>query len=176
VSIDIDTDSLNKNVSIMYQLSCKFFDEERDTWNVRGVYLRGIDFYPTSEKCNRIGPEGSESVDEPEDLGQKCASAGLSGVGVTAICVSSHLTMFAVVDDSEAKEAVDAQARRKRCLRASIIYMCGSVRRRACVRACLCGRAGARCAQTEAGGGGGGRAGVCNCMPAMCGPRRGLPS
>jgi hypothetical protein len=62
------------------QLGCKFYDKTLTVWSGKGVFLRGVGLQITPGFAT-----------------------------VSAICVSSHLTMFTVADDSTSNSVVEAK-------------------------------------------------------------------
>ena len=68
----------------------RYWDEGRHVWDRRGLLLRGLSVAPT----------------EP---------SGGAGVDVVTICVSSHLTKFAVEDDTEIADALEDRMRVRLC-------------------------------------------------------------
>ena len=74
-------------------MSCRYWDTDRGVWAERGVYLRGISFEPI---------EISKSSTEDVLSGQTYMTA-------SAICVSSHLTLFTVTDSGDAVKLVETK-------------------------------------------------------------------
>ena len=73
------------NAGIRKRVSCLYFDRDLQVWSRRGMYMRGLLVTPTG------GP----------------AWLRYDALSVSAICVSSHLTLFAVADDIEGTTVVE---------------------------------------------------------------------
>ena len=73
VATSSNSNSTNNTGSGFRQMiSCQYFDRENATWSSRGVYLRGLKL-----------------------------ETGSNGMETTVLCVSSHLTLFAVANNTE---------------------------------------------------------------------------
>lgn len=88
------TNGDSNNQSLRKQLSCKFFDEGRDEWNERGVFLRGIAVFLLG------GDDGD---------GEGGDATAAAGIGAAAICVTTHMTLFAVADESASVGALESK-------------------------------------------------------------------
>ena len=76
--------SASNSVALRQKVSCRYFDVQRGVWSERGVILRGLGMMEHSN----------------------VSKASLS---VSAMCVSTHLTLFSVEDGSEAARVVEAK-------------------------------------------------------------------
>lgn len=83
-----NTSAVVARAPLRKSLTCKYWGEEEQDWLTRGVYLRGILF-------STWGGSGSSD------------GGDYSLPRAAAMCVSSHLTLFAVEDDSEAVQLVE---------------------------------------------------------------------
>ena len=84
VAVSEDT-AADTDAGLRKTVSCRFYrasDAANATWVTRGLFLRGIEV--------NGDPSGT-------------------GIDVSAICVSTHLTMFTVTDDSEEVTAVESK-------------------------------------------------------------------
>lgn len=66
--------------SVRNTVTCKYYLKNQSVWSGRGVYLRGID----------LNTKNNSMI-------------------VQAICVSTHLTLFSVIDDSKATSHLEKQ-------------------------------------------------------------------
>eukprot|EP00750_Incisomonas_marina_P012980 INCI17194.5.p1 GENE.INCI17194.5~~INCI17194.5.p1 ORF type:complete len:1410 (+),score=273.38 INCI17194.5:153-4382(+) len=83
--ISIQLSTSDSNEPLRRRISCRYYSQTNGTWIERGVYLRGVAFGPRSSSYSR------------------------GGVVAEAICVSTHLTLFTVTDESEAVRLVEAK-------------------------------------------------------------------
>ena len=79
------TDTTTAAESLRARVSCRYFDEGEGVWSERGVVLRGL----------RVESAPTVSTSAPLE--------------VSAVCVSSHLTLFTVEDDSAVLVVVESK-------------------------------------------------------------------
>ncbi len=92
----------------------RYFDRSNGTWSVRGVYLKGLKAVAAASVSSAGTGGGSSSVVGPP-----------FGLVVSAMCVSSHLTLFAVTDETDEAAGVVEQTISKLSSRMSAL---GSLR------------------------------------------------
>jgi hypothetical protein len=101
---------------------CVYWDKDRAAWQPRGMFLLGLDVNAAAAAEVVVAVDSSSS-----------SSPSLVVLEVTALCRSSHFTLFAVgaeAEDSVFREQLDGLANRFNAL--------NSVGRCVCLCACLC--------------------------------------
>ena len=95
--MDISLTSFNSTESgpLRKALKCSYFEDGR--WSGRGVVLLGIDVAP------------SASSSSPSSSPSSAAPGAVPAIEVTAVCLSSHLSLFAVADQSALVDTFDAK-------------------------------------------------------------------
>ena len=81
--ISMQISNTETGIALRKALSCSFFDMDLEQWSSRGVVLRGLDVHAEER--------------------------GTSAISVVALCVSSHLTLFTLEDDSEAAQILETR-------------------------------------------------------------------
>ena len=85
VQLGIVLTSTDTDIALRKGVSCSYFDVDLEHWSSRGMVLRGLDV----------------TAGDSED----------NAIVITAICVSSHLTVFSLEDDSEVRAVRSVCAR-----------------------------------------------------------------
>eukprot|EP00750_Incisomonas_marina_P010853 INCI16312.9.p1 GENE.INCI16312.9~~INCI16312.9.p1 ORF type:complete len:1916 (+),score=402.72 INCI16312.9:439-6186(+) len=75
--------SVESELGLRRRLSCRYWDERNVAWSSRGVFLRGVEVWVKDPAAN--------------------------GLGASAICVSTHLTLFTVTDEGQAAKVVESK-------------------------------------------------------------------
>jgi hypothetical protein len=105
-----DDDSDVSHGGIQRALQCSYYDGDRGMWSSRGVFLRGIKVNKGSDG-DGDGYDGLEHHEDAQPAGRLLGGDDDNddAISVEAMCVSTHLTLFAVTDSSEAVQAVEAK-------------------------------------------------------------------
>ena len=80
IGLVFDVNAAEDGGAFRQQLSCQFFNRTTSEWSTRGMHLRGIEVHTDD---NKFQPAG--------------------------ICITSHLTQFAMADDSETVSALESK-------------------------------------------------------------------
>jgi hypothetical protein len=89
ISIAVEATSA-PDADLRKAVSCRYYDPDRSSWNERGVFLQGLKLGP--------GTTGGEETTEP------LVALALQ---VSAICVTTHLTLFSLGDGSAAVQVLE---------------------------------------------------------------------
>jgi hypothetical protein len=92
ISIAVEATSA-PDADLRKAVSCRYYDPDRSSWSERGVFLQGL-------KLLGLGPDGAITGGEETEL-------ALVALQVSAICVTTHLTLFSLGDGSAAVQVLE---------------------------------------------------------------------
>jgi hypothetical protein len=92
ISIAVEATSA-PDTDLRKAVSCRYYDSDRSSWSERGVFLQGL-------KLLGLGPGGAST-------GGGETEPALVALQVSAICVTTHLTLFSLSGGSAAVQVLE---------------------------------------------------------------------